>query len=271
MWLFFGLMGVLLASSVVDSPLRAGGGGGNDDDEDDDPAGGAPDDPWLDDWDDDEYISDDSDPPEDGEDDDGGDAPPPGDDDNPGDEDPGERPPDDPWLDGWDDDEYISSDDDPPGEGDEGDDGDPPPGEGDDDPDEGAERPPEDPWLDGWEDDEYISSDALSLALARAEDDDALHVLGSGDRLQAGDGGVYVLGDWIDPADPVVIGAFQPGTDQIIYAHVAGAGAPQISLADAPAAEGAVLLVDGQQVLRFDSGAAPPAESILLFPVGLGP
>ncbi|MCC5987784.1 MAG: hypothetical protein JJT95_08885 [Pararhodobacter sp.] len=275
MWMFFGLMGVLLASSVVDSSLRAddGAGGSGSDGEGGDGAESRPDDPWLDEWDNDEYISDDDDPPEDDEDEDGGDDDdntdaPPGDDDDDND---GERPPDDPWLDEWDDDEYISDDDHPPDDGEEDDDDG---GDGGDGDEEDGERPPDDPWLDEWDDDEYISSDSISLALARAQDDEALHVMGSGDRLVAGEGGVYVLGDWIDAENPAEIADFQPGADRLIYAHAEGAGIPEITLANAPEAGGpeaggAALLADGQPVLLFKGGEAPQADAVLLFPVNL--
>jgi ribosome modulation factor len=59
----------------------------------------------------------------------------------------------DPWLDGWQEDEYLSTDADDPAPGD-----DPPPDDAEEPPpnEEGAER---DPWLEGWTDDD-LSTDA---------------------------------------------------------------------------------------------------------------
>lgn len=283
MWMLFGLMGALMASTLVDSSMRGSTNAGDDDEGDE----RLPEDQWLDDWKDDDFISDDDDTPGDeepgdeepGDEEPGDDQP---DDDPPGDDksDDEERPPHDPWLDDWEDDEFISTDDDLPDDDEPdderpGDDGPGDDGPGDDEPgNHDDQRPPADPWLDEWQDDEFISTDSVPAALTGNGGDQAPQIMAAGERLLAGGGAVYVLGDWIDSAEPAMIIGFEPDADRLVYAHLAEAGTPEISLAETAAAAsgngGTALLVNGQPVLLFDGGTAPSVDTVELFPVSLG-
>lgn len=264
MWLLLGIMGALMASTVIDFQPRAANGVAADDDDSAQP----PEDPWLDNPNDDLFISNDlmlgGDEPDDEEpvDED------PGDDHLSGDDPDAEVPPVDPWLDGWVDDEFISTD---ASHGSDDEDEDHDDDTVDNDGDEGpeddplAERPPPDPWLDEWVDDEFISSDMDEVA-ARTE---ASRVIGSGERVLAGDGGVFVLGEWVDADDPIIFADFRPDEDRLVYAHVAADGPPDMSLATLPETGSAGLLVNGELVVRFEGGTPPAIEAVQLMPVDI--
>ena len=294
MWLLLGIMGALMASSLVDFQPRTANGIAADDDDDaarpedrwldnpdddpfrygelnpgeDDPGDddsdteAPPPDPWLDGWQDDEFISDDETPDDDDEDpgDDTGDDHADDDDDDPD----TEAPAPDPWLDGWQDDEFISDDETPDDDNeDPGDDTEEDDADDDDEPD--AESPPPDPWLDGWQDDEFISSDTDEAATMA----EVSRVVGSGERVLAGAGEVFVLGEWVDAADPIILADFNPAEDRLVYAHVAGESPPDMSLAALPEPGNIGLLVDGQLVARFEGGAPPAIGSVELLPVNI--
>ncbi len=252
-------MGALMASSVVDFQPRGANGVAADDDESAQP----PEDPWLDNPSDDLFVSNDLMLGDDDGDEEPGDEEPG--DDIPGDDPDAETPPPDPWLDEWVDDEFISSDELPDSD-DEGEDPDDDSGDEDDSDDDSlADRPPPDPWLDEWMDDEFISSD-IDEPVA---DDEAARVIGSGDRVVAGDGGIFLLGDWVDSADPIVMVDFSPDEDRVVYAHIAGESPPDMSLATLAEPDTVGLLVDGQLVVRFEGGTPPAIDSVQLLPVDI--
>ncbi len=276
MWMLMGIMGMLMASSVTDAMMRFENGqnGTAEGDDEDAPvlaigpgadalAGGddqPPPDRWLDEWAEDEFVSSDDMPDDTPPPDTDTDTPPP-----PAPTEPEARWPD-PWLDGWTDDSYVSSDTTP-----DDDTGDEDPSDEDTDDDDTAEtddpRWP-DPWLDGWTDDSYVSSDIPDDLLALAGGAGAVHVLGAGDALAAGgDGGAFVIGDWIGDGQPPSVTGFDPGTDRLIFAFDEAIGAPEITIQTDPENDLSTVLVDMVPVLLLNGTTGVSADAVHLHPM----
>ncbi|MCC6002418.1 MAG: hypothetical protein JJU19_16395 [Pararhodobacter sp.] len=294
-------MGLLVASSVADALIRFDNGDQGADDADDqagadasgDPADGhrgnvatqgdlldaathSAADPWLDGWRDDGFVSDDAHTREgdagtgNGPEDSTGTAPDQTAKPSPDTQGDGAEP--DPWLDGWRDDSFVSSDTaqehapDDSGVPDQ----EPPDGHAPG-PDSDTDSPdPADSWLDGWRDSTHVSSDIPPDLAALAGGAQAVHVLAAGELFDtAGGTGAFVIGDWIGDGDPAIIRSFDPMADRLIFAYDAAIGAPQITVKAGSQGDPALLMIDAQPVLALEGLAQFDAASVVLYPIRL--